>query len=224
MCIIVAKDKGMRCPTEKELKECFTNNPDGAGFMYVDGGKVIIDKGYMYYPDFIRQYKNLCKRFNNFKDKSLVIHCRIGTSGGNTPGNTHPYPLTKSVKEMQKIDNKCDIGIAHNGIIRDYIPLSDKYNDTQEFIKTWMVRIYKEDKNFYKRSHYLKEIEDITNSRFAILDKDDNLHLAGTFITDNNLKFSNTTYKSYTERFYPYSKGKTYPVYYGYHDAYYDYK
>ena len=219
MCIIIAKQKGMRCPTEKELKQCFESNPDGAGFMYVEKGKVVIDKGYMYYPDFIREYKNLCKKFNNFKDKSLVIHCRIGTSGGNTPGNTHPYPLSKSVHDMQKIDNKCNIGVAHNGVIRDYTPTGKGYNDTQEFIKTWMAHAIKQDKKFYTRTYYLEQINDITNSKWAILDKNDNLYLSGVFITDNNLKFSNNTYKPYEDRFV----SRTYPIHYGW-DSYGNYR
>lgn len=201
MCIIIVKDKKMRTPSEKELKRAFESNQDGAGFMYTDNGKVIIDKGYMVYEDFIREYKNLCKRFNNFKNKSLVIHCRIGTSGTNTPGNTHPYPLTNSIKNMQKIDNKCDIGIAHNGIIHDFVPASSEYNDTQEFIKEFVYKLYKFDNNFYTRTYYRDLIKDISGSKFAILDKDDNLYLIGDYLFDNNLKFSNNSYKPFDERY-----------------------
>ena len=43
MCIIIAKDKKSRIPTEKELKNSFEYNNDGAGFMYVDNNKVVID-------------------------------------------------------------------------------------------------------------------------------------------------------------------------------------
>ena len=57
MCIIIAKEKYGRLPSEKELKNCFTNNSDGAGFMYVKNGKVVIDKGYMKYEAFIKHYK-----------------------------------------------------------------------------------------------------------------------------------------------------------------------
>ena len=58
MCLLIAKDKKMRCPSEKELYQAFKTNPYGAGFAYVDNGKVIIDKGYMNWDDFIREYKN----------------------------------------------------------------------------------------------------------------------------------------------------------------------
>ena len=95
MCIIIAKDKKNRLPKIKELEYCFDYNNDGAGFMYTDNGKVIIDKGYMTKEDFLARYKTLCKKYNNFKDKCLVAHCRIGTAGSNTAQNTHPYALTK---------------------------------------------------------------------------------------------------------------------------------
>ena len=54
MCIIIAKDKIGRLPKEEELKQAFDYNDDGAGFMYVENGKVVIDKGYMTYDSFIK--------------------------------------------------------------------------------------------------------------------------------------------------------------------------
>lgn len=200
MCVIIAKDKGSRLPTEKELKQCYEHNHDGAGFMYTDKGQVIIDKGYMTFDSFMTRYVTLCKKYNNFKDKSLVIHCRIGTAGSNTAMNTHPYPLTKSVSELHKTYFKTHIGIAHNGIIRDFEPDDDEgdINDTQNFIRIYMTRKYNEDHKFYKREFERDYISKITTSKFAILDKNDDLYLIGTFATEDGLKFSNTYFKPYT--------------------------
>ena len=66
MCIIVAKDRAGRLPTQDELKNCFNRNSDGAGFMYVKNDKVIIDKGYMTFNDFIKRYNKLLRKFDNF--------------------------------------------------------------------------------------------------------------------------------------------------------------
>ena len=55
MCIIVAKEKGQKLPSKDILKTCFNNNDDGAGFMYVQDGKVIIDKGYMDFKSFYKR-------------------------------------------------------------------------------------------------------------------------------------------------------------------------
>lgn len=208
MCIIISKEKTARLPKEEELKQSFTHNSDGAGFMYVDNGQVVIDKGYMDYETFIRHYRKLLKRFNNFKNKSLIIHCRIGTSGGNTKANTHPYPITSNESLLHSTRVISDIGIAHNGIISGYGEPKG-LNDTQEFIIKYITPLYENYKNFYKNSEIMKGIQKITGSKLAILDKDDNIYYVGDFVEDDGLKCSNTTYKSYTYT-YSNSYSKTY--------------
>lgn len=196
MCIIIAKEKSGRLPSEIELKNSFEYNADGAGFMYVDNGKVIIDKGYMNYNSFINHYNKLLKKYNNFEGKSLVIHCRIGTHGKNNKGNTHPYTITKSPKTLHTRKIKADIGIAHNGIISNYG--NNKLTDTQEFIAEYLYPLYSHYKEFYKNKYIMDGIEDITNSKLAILDKNDELYYVGDFIKDKNLLFSNNSYMSYS--------------------------
>jgi len=206
MCIIIAKEKYGRLPSEEELKNSFTYNSDGAGFMYVKNGKVVIDKGYMNYDAFIKHYKSLCSEFKDFKGKSLVIHCRIGTSGQKIKENTHPYPISNNTRMLRaKHLSKEDIGIVHNGVISGY-GTSTGLNDTQEFISKYIYPIYSHFKDFYKNKDMLYGIEKITSSKFTILDKEDNLYFIGDFIDDNNLKFSNSTYKTRT--------------YYGYYNDY----
>lgn len=208
MCIIIAKNKSDRLPTIEELKNSFEYNSDGAGFMYVDNGKVIIDKGYMYESDFLKRYSELCDKYNNFKDKCLVVHCRIGTSSSNTAKNTHPYPITYKESELHKTYFECELGMAHNGIIHDYTPKWNKptTNDTQEFILKYVYPLYDKWSDFYKNKFILKGLKEITGSKLAFLDKDDNLYLVGDFTEDNNLMFSNTSYRHYS---YSYSGSST---------------
>lgn len=215
MCIIIAKDKIGRLPTETELKNSFEYNSDGAGFMYVDKGKVVIDKGYMTYDSFIKHYKALLKQYNNFKNKSLVIHCRIGTSGKNSKGNTHPYPITNSIKQLRtKHLAKENIGIAHNGIIKGY-GTATGLNDTQEYISKYLYPLYYHYRDFYKNKDMLYQIEMATNSKFAILDKTDTIYYIGNFIDDKGLNFSNDTYKM---SLFSYNYGKYYGSWYGDYD------
>lgn len=197
MCVIIAKNKNDRIPTEKELKNCFEYNNDGAGFMFTDNNKVIINKGFMDFDSFIKHYKKLCKKYNNFNNKCLVIHCRIGTSSGNNKGNTHPYIITNKESKLHALNIASAIGIAHNGIIREYTPTwkNPTINDSQNFIMKYLYPLYKNYPTFYKNKYIMKGIEDITNSKFAILTKEDNLYLIGDFITENGLNFSNTSYK-----------------------------
>jgi len=213
MCIIIAKNKVGRLPSETELMNSFENNNDGAGFMYVDNGKVVIDKGYMNYEGFIKHYRTLLDKYNNFKNKSLVIHCRIGTSGKNNKGNTHPYPITDKVKLLRTRHlSRESIGIAHNGIIHGY-GTATGLNDTQEYISKFLYPLYFHYRDFYKNKDMLYQMEQATNSKFAILDKTDDIYLVGNFIEDKGLYFSNNTYKDYGGYFKYDSK---------YYDDYYD--
>lgn len=208
MCIIIAKDKSGRIPTIEELTNSFTYNSDGAGFMYVKNDKVVIDKGYMKLTDFLDRFKELCEEFNDFKNKSLVIHCRIGTSSGNTPENTHPYPISGKVKDLHKTHIECDLGMAHNGIIHDYTPSGKKpnTNDTQEFILKYVNKLYDKWEDFYKDKYILSGMEDITNSKLVFMNTSGDLYYVGEFVEDEKLKFSNTSYKSYSY----YKTGKSY--------------
>ena len=200
MCIIVAKDKITPLPKEEYLKNCFTNNPDGAGFMYVNNDEVVIDKGYMTYKSFIKRYKKLCRKYNNFENKSLVMHFRIGTAGANSKENTHPYPVTYDKNILHKTYYRTSLGVAHNGIIHDYNPPTGTHdvNDTQNFIMKYIYPIYKHYRKFYKNQYVMEGIEEITNSKFAFLDKCDNIYLVGKFETDDSgVKYSNSNYLPY---------------------------
>ena len=202
MCIIIAKEKNGRLPKEEELRNSFEYNSDGAGFMYVENGKVIVDIGYMTWNNFISHYEKLLKKFNNFKNKSLVIHCRIGTSGKNTPGNTHPYPLTDNVKELRKKHIESDIAMVHNGVIKDY-GTPKGLNDTQEFIVKYLYPVHKNYEDFYENPYFMQGLKDITGSKLVFLTKEDKLFFVGEFTNDNGLLFSNTSYKvslNYTYR------------------------
>ena len=84
MCIIVAKEKGVEAPSFDTLKTCFVNNPDGAGFMYLNkNNKVQIYKGFMKFEDLKAKLESVYNELGNTKDIPFVYHFRIGTSGGN---------------------------------------------------------------------------------------------------------------------------------------------
>lgn len=220
MCIIIAKNKkSSRVPTIEEVRNSFNYNSDGAGFMYVEDGKVTIDKGYMKLTDFLNRYQELLEKFNNFEDKSLVIHCRIGTSSGNTPQNTHPYRVSGREKDLHRLKDSCELGVVHNGIIHQYTPKSAKSstNDTQEFIMRYLYPLYSNWREFYKSKAIRDGIADITNSKLVFLDTNDDLYYVGDFIKDEGIMFSNSTYKSYNYSTYKWSYYDNY-----YEDHFYD--
>lgn len=223
MCIIVAKDKLTALPQDKYLKNCFENNPDGAGFMYVDNNNnVIIDKGYMTYKSFMKRYNKLRRKYNDFVNKSLVMHFRIGTAGANSQANTHPYPIHYDKNILHKTYLKTTLGMAHNGIISDYNPPKDVHdlNDTQNFIIKYLYPLFKHYPKFYKNKYIMDGLSDITNSKLAFLDKYDNIYLVGKFEQDETgVKYSNSNYLPYYN--YGYDYYRYYDRYYG-HELDYD--
>lgn len=217
MCIIVVKDKNNPLPKMEYLKNCFENNPDGMGFMYLKNNKVIIDKGYMTYNSFEKRYNKLCKKFNDFKDLPLIMHFRIGTAGANSKQNTHPYPITDDKRDLHKTYIKTDLGVVHNGIIYDYNPEKHQkdINDTQNFIMNYLYPLYKNWTTFYKNENILKGIESITNSKFAFLDKYGKIKLVGEFESDEDgVKYSNSNYKCNWYYDYRYMYKDYYPAKY----------
>lgn len=204
MCIIVAKDRKAPLPTKQVLKNCFDNNSDGAGFMYTYNGNVIIDKGYMSFKRFYKRYQRLKELFNNFEDKSLVMHFRIGTSAGNTPENTHPYPVSTKVDELHSLYTITKLGIVHNGIIRDYTITGDKeMNDTQHFIQDYVAKIYSKFPRFYEDKDLMLSMEKMCDSKLCFLTSEDELYYVGDFVTDRGIKYSNQTYSyNYNDTWY----------------------
>lgn len=196
MCIIVAKNRKSKLPTKQTLENCFNNNNDGAGFMYVnENHQVVIDKGYMTFNEFYSHYKKLKKRYNNFKNKALVMHFRIGTSGSNTPENTHPYPITPTLSNLKKTYFTTNLGVAHNGIISYYTPKDKKdYNDTQNFIMKYLSKLYTHYPTFYKDKDIMYGVEQVCGSKLCFLNKDEELFYVGEFILDKGIMYSNSTY------------------------------
>ena len=163
MCIIVAKNKGVKLPSRATLRECFKNNKDGAGLMYVKNGKVIIDKGFMTFEDLNRKIKSLKREFkSDLTNKAIVFHFRIGTHGQNDKATTHPFPISNKFEDLRATHFETDIAMAHNGI-RSAYNYDKILSDTQSFIKDY-VSIFKElNRNFYKNNRVMNLIKDKAN-------------------------------------------------------------
>ena len=205
MCIIVSKEKNYKIPSKKILKNCFTSNPDGAGFMYTYNNKVIIEKGFLTFDEFYERLMEVDKILNLYK-KSLVMHFRIGTSGGYTAGACHPFPITDNVKEISNINIACKLGMVHNGIISNYV--YGKLSDTQNFVKDFVYPLSKINCNFLNNKKAIELLHrQCAATKLCFLDKNDKITYVGDFITDKGIKYSNTTYKDYTYS-YPNKKYK----------------
>lgn len=162
MCIILTCESGVR-PDYRLVDDCFYQNPDGAGIMWVSDGKVVLAKGYTDPLSLMDAIEDVPL------DSPLVIHMRIATSGGVSLGTCHPFPITRNINELHAPDAECDAAIAHNGIIRGMPTDEDAgISDTVSFVMRLAEHWHgKASKGIRKRIR-----RDAPGNRFAILTKD----------------------------------------------------
>lgn len=193
MCIAVFKPMGESFPSKSQFKTMFANNPDGAGFMYADGNKVVIKKGYMSFGAFWKAFAP----YRDMTDRAFAFHFRIATHGGINRAMTQPFPYTDRMSELKRLDTRAPLGIAHNGII----PITydaKKISDTALFIKKYLTRIV-------RTPHNIKQVDlDIIgaciDSKMILLQPSGNAYLVGKFINDDGVYYSNDSYLSFDAR------------------------
>lgn len=196
MCVILVKERGIELPTKDILESCWKRNPDGAGFMFNDCDKVVIMKGFMTFEEFYLRLQT-ANEFYHLKEKGLVIHFRIATSGLKDKGNCHPYPISNDNLDLRKSFITTELGIAHNGIIRSYNGKNNILNDTQLFIKNDLFKLNSLDKKFYKNVIFQSMIERlIDGSRLVFLNKKGEIIKLGNWFHNGNYYFSNLNHVS----------------------------
>lgn len=191
MCIIIAKKKGIQLPSDTVIETCFENNNDGAGIMFkrAKDRKVGIVKGLMTLPDL----QALLKEMDFKPDDSVVYHFRLATHGGKSQGNTHPFPVTESVKAMKSLTGIVDIAMVHNGII-PIKPSQTDISDTMEFIRSYVSQ-WKKTGSIFRPENMKVLKNDTGNSKYAFLDVSGNVTLVGKgWINDQGLLYSNDGY------------------------------
>lgn len=184
MCVIAVKPSNIDIPPQEKLKQMWERNSDGAGYMYADEGAVFISKGYMEFDDFTRSLDDLKVKMEaknkTLKDIPMVLHFRITTHGGTSRENTHPFPISNNEEHLKALDLKCNIGMAHNGIISGLTTEKD-VSDTQIYIRDIVYDLSVVGDGFVER---FSKIIDYTkgSSRLAFLDKDGELTMFGNFV------------------------------------------
>ena len=202
MCVIVYKPKNQKLPDKTILKNCWENNDDGAGYMFTKNNQVYFKKGFIsfkkFYKSLIHDYKS-----NNLESKNLVLHFRIGTSGGINKEKTHPFIISDNEDRLNQLSGYCKSAVVHNGIFSDYVYDNKELSDTQNFIKLFLYPLLKlADFNF--KNETVKKLIDkqISGSKLLILDNKDNAYLYGDFIESNGIYYSNTTYNYSYKNYY----------------------
>lgn len=218
MCIAIAKNSGIKCPSLDTLRNCWDSNPNGAGFAFNDAGRVVIKKGFMTWNDFQTAWLRYSKRYD-FDNRGVLIHFRISTHGGTNPQNTHPFPVISDTGMMQKSECVCDYAAIHNGIIS--MTSSQAYkertvSDTLIFVRDYLSLIA-QNKAWFKRRANIELINlliDAPSSKMAILNGRGEIIYTDGFTEDNGILYSNTSYK--TPRVRSNKKYGNYPTCYNY--------
>ena len=188
MCIAIFKPAGAPLPTMEALQNSFDNNPDGAGFMYLQDGAVCIRKGYMTWGDFEAAYHK-----HAFTEADTVgLHFRITTAGGTSKGNCHPFPLSPDERSLKSQCITAPYAMMHNGIMgRGEHGLSD----TQVF-----VRDIASHPLFAGRLWFDKEVQAFLahysmGSRLCFVHGDGRFFLSGDWTEENGVFYSNTSHR-----------------------------
>lgn len=164
--------------------------------MFNDYDKVVIMKGFMTCEEFYLRLQT-ANEFYHLKEKGLVIHFRIATSGLKDKGNCHPYPISNDNLDLRKSFITTELGIAHNGIIRSYNGKDKILNDTQLFIKNDLFELNSLDKKLYKNVIFQSMIERlIDGSRLVFLNKKGEIIKLGKWFHNGNYYFSNLNHVS----------------------------
>ena len=223
MCIAIYSPIGNPVPTEAIFKNCFTNNPDGAGFAFNIDGHVQIVKGLMTFDKFLQTFNEYAGKYG-FTDRGVLIHFRITTHGGTQPSCCHPFPLSDNPKMLKKTECTTNFAVVHNGIITltSYEATASKgMSDTMIFVRDYMSKIAT-NKGWFKNPNNWELIESLAGSKIACLNGAGQIECTSGFHqgVDGNF-YSNTSYSDY---YYSY-RGKdawetSYASYdYGYSDV-----
>lgn len=212
MCIIAIKPAGITPPSMELIENMWYSNSDGAGICYPVNGKVRIDKGHMKLKKFKSVLEDLEKKIDTTATP-IIYHFRIGTSGGNTAANTHPFPISDKLPLLQKTRGEYPLVMAHNGMI-DITPHKKTISDTMEYIISQVAPLRQLRKDFYKTDAGKKLLYNATGGKLAFMDGSGNIETVGNFITDDGIIYSNTSYK----RDYYYSYYGAWSDYSNYYD------
>ena len=125
----------------------------------------------------------------------IILHFRITTSGGTSPGNTHPFPITEKLPLLQMTKSKAPLAVAHNGII-DIKPSQKDISDTMEYIISQLAPLYQLKKDFYKHEAGKKLVYNAIKSKMAIMDGNGYIATIGDFVEADGILYSNASYKA----------------------------
>ena len=125
MCIAILNTKGTTLK-KQILNNCWENNGDGAGILYIDNdNKLQTFKTLESFDEFYDAYSTIKQRYGK---RNMLLHFRISTHGTINEENCHPFIVDDNV------------GFIHNGMISN-VPDSVQYSDTNMLNRTLLQKM-----------------------------------------------------------------------------------
>ena len=213
MCIIVAKKKGVKMPSDEIIKNCWDVNDDGAGIAWVEGGVVKAKKGFMKFKNYKNFIKRLARRID-LDNTDIVMHFRITSVGETLPKMTHPFRVdTTDDKRRTLLNMEGQMFVFHNGTISGVKKFEKTYSDTFAFTKGILQPMYNINKKFHTDKRFLDIIETVINGdKLAFITKE-GIELVGDYVEEDGVFYSNYSFEDWSRY---YSSYRSY--------SYYDYK
>lgn len=180
MCIAILNTK--QTTLKKQLlKNCWENNGDGAGMLFINNdNKLETFKEMKSFDNFYDKYIYVRK---NYGKRNIVLHFRISTHGKVNETNCHPFNISDK------------IGFVHNGMIYD-VPTSADYSDTYMFNEE-VLKNLKPGFEYNKTMLEMLEAFIGSGSKLVFLNDDDDFFIVNEEAGHWNLGcwFSNSSYK-----------------------------
>lgn len=181
MCIICAKAKGVKRPTDKQIDNMMAANPHGFGLATFENGQIVVRKTMD-----AKQYKEWATAVP--KDVPAIYHMRIATHGSISEKNCHPF-----------LSDNGQWAFAHNGILS--IKNEGDMTDSETFFRRLAMPLL--DAGYLPGSDEFDKMVEcvIETSKFAFMDNFGRITLYGKWLKSGKLYFSNSTYED--QYYYP---------------------
>ena len=159
MCLIITgKSSQVRATlleTKGMLKDIYTSNSDGIGYMYgtKDGLKVV-----KFLPKSMADAEACIKRMPS-DERDIAIHFRMTTHGDTDLTNCHPYDVVPGY-----------VAMMHNGVLHTGNKPDESKSDTWHFIKDYLASPIAEHPDMIFNDSFLTMVADfIANNRFVFM-------------------------------------------------------